>query len=75
MDRNNITCDFSRYLIIPIIWKIVCTTTMTKFGCTTCWKIKDDGNIRYWNDKPVCDRCYSKYERLDPKQQKYGYQF
>jgi NAD-dependent SIR2 family protein deacetylase len=34
---------------------------MTKFGCTTCWKTKDDKEIKWWEDKPVCERCYRKY--------------
>lgn len=37
---------------------------MTKFGCTTCWKIFDDKEIKFWNDKPVCSRCHDKYTRL-----------
>lgn len=34
---------------------------MTKFGCTTCWKIKDDKEIKWWEDKPTCEHCYNKY--------------
>ena len=37
---------------------------MTKFGCTTCWKIKDDKEITYWEDKPTCQHCYDKYLRM-----------
>ena len=37
---------------------------MTKFGCTTCWKIFDDKEIKFCNDKPVCSRCHDKYSRL-----------
>jgi len=37
---------------------------MTRFGCTTCWKLFDDKHIKYWKSKPVCERCYDKYERL-----------
>ena len=44
---------------------------MTKFGCTTCWKIKDDREIKWWDDKPVCERCYDKYDRHAIE--KYGY--
>jgi len=36
---------------------------MTRFGCTTCFKIKDDSTIKYWDDKPVCEHCYGKYMR------------
>ena len=39
------------------------TKDMTKFGCTTCWKTGDDKEIKFWDDKPVCARCYDKYER------------
>ena len=46
-------------------------TNMVNFGCTTCWKIKDDKEIKYWDDKPVCERCYDKYNRHAI--QKYGY--
>ena len=34
---------------------------MTRFGCTTCWKLKDDQEIKFWEDKPVCEHCYGKY--------------
>jgi len=29
---------------------------MTRFGCTTCWKLFDDEHIKYWKNKPVCPR-------------------
>lgn len=37
---------------------------MVKFGCTTCWKISDDKEIKFWREKPTCTRCYDKYSRF-----------
>ena len=36
---------------------------MTKFYCTTCCKIFDDKDIKWWNNAQVCERCYQKYKK------------
>jgi len=34
---------------------------MTRFYCTTCCKIFEDKDIKWWNNSQVCERCYQKY--------------
>ena len=40
---------------------------MVKFTCLTCWKTKNDTELKWWEDTQVCARCFDKYQRLGKK--------
>jgi len=40
---------------------------MVKFTCLTCWKTKNDTELKWWKDTQVCARCFNKYQRLSKK--------
>ena len=37
---------------------------MTKFVCLTCWKSKDDSEIRWYKNEQCCERCFVRYQNL-----------
>ena len=41
---------------------------MTKFYCTTCCKLFNDKEIKWYANSQVCERCYDKYTRLIKKE-------
>ena len=49
------------------IGKGISGDNMVKFTCLTCWKTKNDTELKWWKDTQICARCFDKYQRLGKK--------
>ena len=49
------------------IGKGISGDNMVKFTCLTCWKTKNDTELKWWENTQVCARCFDKYQRLGKK--------
>jgi len=52
-------------MIVLVVRIFIRGVAMTRFVCLTCWKTKDDKEIKWWNDKQCCERCFGRYEKYE----------